>query len=678
MDPYDSFGQGLKGEQLDELCVNTIRMLSVDAVQAANSGHPGLPMGCADFAYVLFTQFLSFNPANPQWPNRDRFVLSAGHGCMLLYSLLHLCGYNMPLEQIKKFRQLNSKTPGHPEFGHTEGVEATTGPLGQGAANAVGMAIAEEHLASVFNTDSHKVVDHYTYVILGDGCNQEGVENEAISLGGHLGLGKLIYFYDYNKITIEGKTDLAYSDDVRKRYEAYHWHVQEIDGHDRSACAAALKAAQEVRDQPSIIIGRTTIGFGSPHKAGTREAHGEALGPDEVKATKKNLGWPEDAQFLVPRVVRQRFDEMKAKGAAVETKWQKAFEAWKATNPEKAKLWTTYHDRKLPADLSARLPKFDPSKPQATRSSGGEVLKALMGQVPGLVGGSADLYPSTKTFVKEYGSFSKTNRAGRNFHFGIREHGMGAIVNGMGYHGGLIPFGSTFFAFTDYMRPPIRLAALSHLHVIHVFTHDSIFLGEDGPTHEPVEHLAAMRAIPQHTLIRPADANESAWAWIVALENIHGPTSLVLTRQNLPVLDQTKYPSAENLRKGAYVLVEDAKADLTLLATGSEVSLALEAKDLLAKDGIRARVVSFPSWELFDKQPDAYRKQILGTVRRVAIEAGIKQGWEAYLGEDGLFCGLKGFGASAPANDLAKAFGLTPEAVAARVKAWLEKSVVVA
>ncbi len=676
MDSHETFGQGLKGDQLDQLCVNTIRMLSVDAIQAANSGHPGLPMGCADFAYVLFTQFLKFNPANPHWPDRDRFVLSAGHGCMLLYSLLHLCGCNMPIEQIKKFRQLNSKTPGHPEFGFTDGVEATTGPLGQGAANAVGMAIAEEHLAAVFNTDAHKIVDHTTYVLLGDGCNQEGVQNEAISLAGHLGLGKLIYFYDYNQITIEGKIDLTYSDDVRKRYESYHWHVQEIDGQDRAACAAALKAAKEVKDRPSIIIGRTTIGFGSPHKAGTREAHGEALGPDEVIATKKNLGWPETAQFLVPAAVRERFEEVRRKGAEAEQVWRKKMDAWKAANGEKASLWTACQERKVPSDLAAKMPKFDPAKPQATRNCGGDVLKVLMTEIPHLVGGSADLYPSTKTFVKEFGSFNKTNRAGRNFHFGIREHGMGAIVNGMAYHGGLIPFDSTFFTFSDYMRPPIRLAALSHLSTIHVFTHDSIFLGEDGPTHEPVEHLAAMRAIPGHVLIRPADANETAWAWIAAVENSHGPTSLVLTRQNLPILDQAKYPSAENVKKGAYVLVEDAQAQVTILATGSEVSLALDARGLLEKDGIRTRVVSFPSWELFEKQSEAYRKQVLGRVRLVAIEAGIRQGWDHYIGSDGLFCGMKGFGASAPAKDLAKEFGFTPEAVVKKVKAWLENSVV--
>lgn len=671
MNDYSSFGKDLTGKALDELCVNTIRMLSVDAIQKANSGHPGLPMGCADYAYVLWTQFLKHNPANPLWTDRDRFVLSAGHGSMLLYSLLHLCGYEVSIEQIQQFRQLHSITPGHPEFGMTPGVETTTGPLGQGAANAVGMAIAEEHLAAIFNSTKHKVVDHYTYAILGDGCNQEGINHEAVSFGGHQGLGKLIFFYDFNHITIEGRTELAYSDDVPARYKAYHWHVQEINGHDRAACAAAIRAAQEVKDRPSIIIGHTTIGFGSPHKAGTREVHGEALGADEVKATKRNLGWPEEASFLVPDVVRARFSEIRRKGAEAEALWNKTFEAWKIENADKASLWKICWSREIPKDLASKLPKFDPAKPQATRNSGGEVLKALMGAVPQLVGGAADLHPSTKTFIKEYGSFSKANRAGRNFHFGIREHAMGAMANGMAYHGGLIPFDSTFFVFVDYMRPPIRLAALSHLPVIHVFTHDSIFVGEDGPTHEPVEQLASLRAIPNVTTIRPADANESAWAWIAALENDRGPTAIILTRQNLPVLDPKKYPSAENVKKGAYVLLEDPKAKVTLIGTGSEVSLALEVAAKLKEEGLETRVVSMPSWELFEEQPESYRKQVLGNGRRVALEAGVRIGWDRYLGNDGLFCGMEGFGASAPYPSLAKEFGFHADAVVARVKAWL-------
>lgn len=668
---YQSFGSDYSEKEIDGLCVDTIRTLSIDAVQKANSGHPGLPMGCADFAYVLWTQFLKHNPSNPKWANRDRFVLSAGHGCMLLYSLLHLCGYKVTLEDLKNFRQLNSITPGHPEFGLTPGVETTTGPLGQGAANAVGLAMAEEYMAATFNTDKNKIVDHYVYAILGDGCNQEGVSNEAVSLAGHLGLGKLIYFYDFNEITIEGKTNLAYSDKVADRYKSYGWHVQEINGQDRGACHAAIRAAQETKDKPSIIIGHTTIGYGSPKKAGTREVHGEALGVDEVKATKKNLGWPEDAEFLVPDVVRKRFAEVAERGKAAEASWQKNFDTWKTANPDKAKQWNIQWNAELPADLEAKLPKFDPAKPQATRSAGGETLKALMGSVPQLLGGAADLYPSTKTYVKEFGSFSKENRKGRNFHFGIREHGMGAIANGMAYYGGLIPFDSTFFVFMDYMRPPIRLAALSHLQTIHVFTHDSFFVGEDGPTHEPVEHIAAARAIPNCTVIRPADANETNWAWVAALQNQHGPTLILLTRQNLPVLDPAKFPSANNLLKGAYVLVEDANAKATILATGSEVALALDTANKLKAEGINLRVVSFPSWELFEKQPKEYKDQVLGKVKRVAIEAGIKLGWERYIGENGLFCGMQGFGASAPAGALAKQFGFTPEAVSEKIKSWL-------
>jgi transketolase len=455
------------------------------------------------------------------------------------------------------------------------------------------------------------------------------------------------------------------------RYQSYHWHVQEIDGQDREACAAAIKAAQEVKDRPSVIIGRTTIGFGSPHKAGTREIHGEALGEEEVKATKKNLGWPEDAQFLVPDVVRDRFAQVKKKGRQLEMEWKEKWDAWGRSHPEKSKLWDIHWKRGLPADLSKKLPQFDPSKPQATRSSGGEVLKAMMKEIPSLVGGSADLYPSTKTYIKEFGSFLKSNRLGRNFHFGIREHGMGAILNGMAYHGGLIPFGSTFFAFLDYMRPPILLAALSHLPVIHVFTHDSIFVGEDGPTHEPVEHLATLRAIPNILVLRPADANESAWAWLVALQNTHGPTAIILTRQNLPVLDPAQYPGAENLQKGAYVLIENPQAKVTLIGTGSEVSVAVEAANLLKVEGVAVRVVSMPSWELFDRQASSYREQVLGQVKRIAIEAGIRQGWERYLGNDGLFIGLDRFGASAPSQTLAKEYGLTGSQVCMQIKKWL-------
>ncbi|MCC7519634.1 MAG: transketolase [Verrucomicrobiae bacterium] len=671
MTDSSSFGKGLTGPDLDQLCVNTIRTLAIDAIQKANSGHPGLPMGCADFAYVLWTRYLKHNPANPHWPDRDRFVLSAGHGSMLLYALLHLCGYPLSLDDLRQFRQWGSRTPGHPEFDPALGIETTTGPLGQGAGNAVGMAIAEEHLAAVFNTPEHRVVQHTTYAILGDGCHQEGVVQEALSLAGHLGLGKLVFFYDFNHITIEGRTELAYSDDVPARYRALGWHVQEINGHDREACARALEAAQAVTDRPSVIIGTTTIGFGSPNRAGTHAAHGEPLGAEEVKITKKNLGWPEDAQFLVPEAVRARFEEVKRRGAEAEARWNAGFTAWKAADPSRAARWDTYWNRILPADLAAKLPSPDPEKSAATRSTGGEALKALMAAAPQIVGGAADLHPSTKTFVKEYGSFSKSNRAARNFHFGIREHAMGAILNGIACHGGLIPFGSTFFVFADYLRPAIRMAALGRLPVVYVFTHDSIFVGEDGPTHEPVEQAASLRVMPNVTVIRPADPSETGWAWIAALQNTKGPTALLLTRQNLPVLDRAKFPAAENLLKGGYVLHEEPGAKLTLLATGSEVAVALAAADLLKAEGLPARVVNLPSWELFQNQSAEYRERVLGKLPRAAIEAGVRHGWERWLGAYGLFLGMDRYGASAPYPTLAKEFGFTPDAVAAKVRAWM-------
>ncbi len=668
---HSSFGKGLTGRDLDQLCVNTIRTLAVDAVQKANSGHPGLPMGCADFAYVLWTRYLRHNPANPRWPDRDRFVLSAGHGSTLLYALLHLCGYPLSIEDLRQFRQWESRTPGHPEFDLALGVETTTGPLGQGAGNAVGMAIAEEHLAAVFNTPQHRVVNHTTWVILGDGCNQEGVAHEAISLAGHLGLGKLVFFYDFNHITIEGRTELAYSDDVPARYRALGWHVQEIDGHDRDACARAIEAAQAVADRPSLILGTTTIGFGSPNKAGTNTVHGEPLGADEVKATKKNLGWPEDTQFLVPDAVRARFDEVRRRGAEAEAAWNTLFAAWRSAHPDRAARWDAHWNRTLPADLSAKLPKVDPAKPAATRSSGGDALKALMAVAPQILGGAADLHPSTKTYIKEHGSFSKTNRAARNLHFGIREHAMGAILNGIACHGGLIPFGSTFFVFADYLRPAIRMAAISRLPVIYVFTHDSIFVGEDGPTHEPVEQAASLRVMPNVTVIRPADPSETGWAWIAALQNVHGPTAILLTRQNLPVFDRAKFPGPENLLRGGYVLREEPAAKLTLIGTGSEVALALAAAEKLKAEGIPARVVNLPSWELFEKQPSEYREQVLGKLPRAAVEAGVRTGWERYLGAYGLFLGMDRYGASAPYQVLAEKFGFTPDAVAAKVRAWL-------
>lgn len=690
----EEFGKGLQGRELDDLCVNTIRTLAMDAVQKANSGHPGLPMGCADFAYVLFTEFLRFDPSDPAWMNRDRFILSAGHGSMLLYSLLHLCGYAVSIDDIQHFRQLDSITPGHPERGLTPGVEATTGPLGQGVGNSVGVAIAEEWLAATLNTETHKPIDHFTYALCSDGDLMEGVAAEAVSLGGHLALGKLIMFYDSNHITIEGSTSLAYTDNVKSRFLGYNWHVQEVNGFDREAVKKALKKAQRVKDKPSIIIGTTTIGFGSPNKAGTAEAHGSPLGEEEIRLTKKNFGWPENEKFLVPDAARAQFTAAAERGKKAHKAWERKYRAYRREAPEKAALWDKCMNPNLPneivSELAAALPTFPPGKGVATRKSGGKAEEAMMKLIPNLIGGSADLAPSTDTFIKEYGAFSKENRAGRNFHFGIREHGMGAVLNGMVYHGGVRPFGATFFTFTDYMRPSIRLAALSELNPIYVFTHDSIFLGEDGPTHQPIEHLAALRAIPHMTVIRPGDPAESAYAWLAALQNIHGPTAIILTRQNLASFDHTQMAPAEGVLKGGYVLVGggpggaaagvsgvdavdgmDGKDKLTIIATGSELQVAVEAGKLLeSESGIKARVVSLPSWELFSKQPESYQNQVLGAAPRVAIEAGVRQGWDRFIGERGLFIGMDRFGASAPYEALAERFGFTSKKVVERILAW--------
>lgn len=654
----EELGRDFRGEELDQLCVNTIRTLAMDAVQKANSGHPGLPMGCADLAYVLWTKFLKFNPADPGWPDRDRFVLSAGHGSMLLYALLHLSGYDLSLDEIKNFRQWNSKTPGHPELGVTPGVETTTGPLGQGVGNSVGMAIAEAWMAATFNTDQMSLVDHYTYVLCGDGDLEEGVSGEAVSLAGHLGLGKLIVIYDSNHITIEGSTRLSYSDDVKGRFKSYNWHVQEIDGHDRRAISRAISAARRHTEKPSIIIAETTIAFGSPNKAGTHHAHGAPLGSDEIKLTKKNLGWPEDEDFLVPVAATQRFKRAAARGRRENKAWGRLVRDYRKLQPEAAETWDRIWSGDLPDDLQEALPEFETGKSMATRKSAGMTLEALMGRLPNLLGGSADLAPSTNTYVAEYGSFSTADRTGRNFHFGVREHAMGAILNGMCYHGGVRPFGATFLVFADYMRPAIRLAALSHLNPTYVFTHDSIFVGEDGPTHQPVEQVASLRAIPNLTVIRPGDARESAVAWLAALENTGGPTALCLTRQGLETLDREKFGSADGVRQGAYHLT--GQGQLTILASGSELGVALDVHALLANEaGIESRVVSFPSWELFEKQSDEYRSKTLGKGPRVAIEAGIEQGWSRYLGARGLFVGVDRFGASAPGDVLREQFGLT-------------------
>lgn len=659
---------------IEKLAADTIRILTVDAVEKAKSGHPGLPMGCADFAIVLWTKFLKFNPANPHWFNRDRFVLSAGHGSMLLYSLFHLTGYKkMTLDQLKNFRQWHSLTPGHPEQHETEGVEVTTGPLGQGTGNSVGLAIGQKFYAATFNTPEFAISDHHVYAIVSDGDLQEGVSHEAAALAGHLGLDNLIWFYDDNQVSIEGKTSLSYSDDVPLRFKGYHWHVIEIDGNNSAQCEAALKEATAHTGQPTIIIGKTVIGKGSPKLQGLPKAHSDAFGPEEVIATKRNLGWPEDSQFLIPDRVKEFFAKLQPQWAKAEDDWNKLFAAYKAKNPEKAALWDTFLSKKLPANLESLLPQFPAGKSLATRVAGGDVLKVLFGALPNLVGGSADLAPSTKTLIKEYGSFSKEDRAGRNFHFGIREHGMGTIIAGLGYYGGLIPFGSTFFVFTDYMRPPIRISALSHIQGIYVFTHDSIFVGEDGPTHEPIEHLATLRAIPNVVVLRPGDANETAYAWLAALQRQDGPTVITLTRQNLPTFDRTKTAPASGLLKGGYTMWESKPGttpELILIGTGSEVFLAYDAAQKLAEEGKAVRVVSLPSWELFEKQPQSYRDQVLppAVTKRLSVEAGVSLGWKKYVGDHGKSVAIDKFGASAPYEKLAVEYGLTVENVLAHAK----------
>lgn len=647
------------------LVANTVRGLVVDGVQQANSGHPGMPMGTADFAAVLFLKHLKHCPKNPVWPDRDRFVLSAGHGCMLLYSLLHLSGYDLTLDELKQFRQLGSRTPGHPEFGVTPGVETSTGPLGQGCGNGVGLAVAEAMLAARFNNKTAKIVDHYTFGICSDGDLMEGISHEAFALAGHLKLNKLIFFYDCNRITIEGSTDLAYSDDVRKRFEAYHWNVLEVDGHDYAAIDEALSKAKAETERPTLIIGRTIIGKGSPNMAGSSESHGAPLGPDEVKATKKNLGLPEDKNFYVSDEVRAIFAQREKELQAVETAWQSAFREYRAKHPDLATEWDEAHNLTLPENLHRKLPEFDPAKPVATRSASHAVIQKIAKAVPYLVGGSADLSPSTRTIMEGRGDIKPGSFSGRNFHFGVREHGMGAILNGIALHGGFRAFGSTFFVFSDYFRPSIRLACIMKLPVIYVLTHDSFYVGEDGPTHEPVEHTMALRLLPNMTVIRPSDPTETGAAWVAALKNLAGPTALLLTRHNVPVIDRDQYPKASKLEQGAYVLWQSAAGHprIILIASGSEVQLALDAAHELAKDGVNVRVVSMPSWELFEKQPEKIKKSVLPQYCRcrLAIEAGSTMGWEKYVGAGGRVFGLNNFGASGPYKALAKEYGFTTE-----------------
>ncbi len=655
-----------KSKNVDQLAVNTIRFLAVDGVQKANSGHPGMPMGCAPIAYSLYAKIMKHNPKNPKWLNRDRFVLSAGHGSMLLYSVLHLSGYKVTLNDLKNFRQWGSITPGHPEFGLTEGVETTTGPLGQGIANAVGMAIAQAHLAARFNKPNFKIIDHYIYGICGDGDLMEGISHEAASIAGHLKLGKLIFFYDNNGITIDGSTSLAFSEDIEKRFSAYGWQVLKInDGNDLKKINQAVKQAQKMKDKPTLIITNTHIGYGSPHKQDTASVHGSPLGVEEIKLTKKNLNWPENKSFYIPPQVKKLFSSVPKKGKDYEMKWNKLFTSYKKKYPAEAKLLLEMFNGNYDEGWKKNIPSFkDEGKLIATRKSSGSVLNALAKHIPSLIGGSADLHPSTNTYLDGYGSFSASNYSARNIHYGIREHAMGSILNGIAYYGGLIPFGATFLVFSDYLRPVLRLACLSKIKSIFVFTHDSIGLGEDGPTHQPVEHLSSLRTIPGLVVIRPADANESAYAWQAAIEHKKSPVAIILTRQGLPVLNQKKYPSAKGLLKGAYILKDSfATPDVILMASGSEVAPALQAADKLEKKKINVRVVSFPSWELFEKQSAKYKNKVLpkSVKLKVSIEAGVKQGWEKYVGDNGYCISIEKFGASAPDKVLLEKYGLTAE-----------------
>ena len=666
--------------QLDQLCINTIRMLSADGVQKANSGHPGLPMGCASIAYVIWTRHLKHNPTNPHWIDRDRFVLSAGHGSMLLYSLLHLTGYDLPMSELQNFRQWGSKTPGHPEHGLTPGVETTTGPLGQGFGNGIGMAIAEKHLAAHFNKPGHEIVNHKIYAIVSDGDLMEGISSEAASLAGHLKLGNLIYMYDDNRITIEGSTDLAFTEDRGKRFEAYGWHVQHVaDGNDINAIDQAIKNAEAVEDKPSIIVTRTHIGYGSPNKQDTAKVHGSPLGMEELKLTKDNLGWPEEPMFYIPEEALSEFRKAVERGKQKESEWKKKIEIYSKEYPKLAKEFKQWISGELPSGWDKDLPKFETDpKGLATRKSSEKVLNSIAKHVPNLMGGSADLSESTLTIIEGSGDFEAGQYDNRNMHFGVREHGMAAICNGMALHGGVIPYGATFLIFTDYARPSIRLAAIMEQRVIYVMTHDGIGLGEDGPTHQAVEHYMALRAIPHLWFIRPCDANETAFAWKAAILRKNGPTVLALTRQNVPTLDRTKYASAEGLMKGGYILAdaENGQPDIILIATGSEVQHAVGAYEELKKKNISVRVVSLPCWELFEMQTKEYRNQVLppAVTTRLAVETGVILGWERYVGTEGEVIGLDRYGASAPFAVIMKNLGFTTDNVVNRAIALLKKS----
>jgi transketolase len=661
---------------LSKRCIDTIRTLAMDAIQKADSGHPGLPMGAAPMAYVLWQNHLRHNPRDPAWPDRDRFVLSAGHGSMLLYGLLHLTGYELGMDDLQSFRQWGSKTPGHPEWGLTAGVEATTGPLGQGAANAVGMAMAERHLAHRFNRPGFELVNHFTYALVSDGDVMEGVAAEAASLAGHLGLGKLVYLYDYNDVTLDGPASLTFSEDVCKRYEAYGWHVLRVEqgNTDLAALDAALHAARAETARPSLILVHTTIGYGSPRKAGTAAAHGSPLGADEVAATKRALGWDTEARFHVPGDVRAHMGQAVERGARAQEAWEARFRAYAEAHPALAEAWRACVSGALPAGWDADLPRWDTGAQIATRASASKVQQAIAARVPWLIGGDADLGGSTKTMIADSADFDGKTGAGRNIRFGVREHAMGAICNGLHYHGGVRPFASTFFVFSDYMRPSVRLAALNHQPVIYVWTHDSIGVGEDGPTHQPVEHLMSLRAMPNLHLVRPADAEESRDAWVYAMSRTTGPTALVLTRQNLPVLDRSSAGVGAPAR-GAYVLADAERIDAIVIASGSEVTLAMDARALLAREGISVRVVSMPCWDRFREESAEYREAVLpaAVTARVSVEAGSTFGWETWIGPRGVAVGLDRFGASAPGEVLMTRFGFTAERVAAAVRGLLAR-----
>jgi len=679
---------------LDQRCINTIRFLVADAVQKANSGHPGLPMGAAAMAYVLWMRHLKHSPSDPQWVDRDRFILSAGHGSMLLYALLHLTGYDLSLSELQSFRQWGSRTAGHPERDLMPGVEATTGPLGQGISNAVGMALAETHLAARYNRPGYRIVDHYTYVIASDGDLMEGVSSEACSLAGHLALGKLIVLFDDNHVSLSGSTELTFTEDVPKRFEAYGWHVELVDdGNELAAVDAALNIAKEEITRPSLISVRTIIGYGAPNKQGTFATHGAPLGQDELLAAKRNLGWPTEPDFFIPDDVLSHYRTALSDGQERKADWEQTFSQYTQAFPQLAQEFNRRMSGELPPGWDVDLPSFRPDpKGMPTRKASEAVLQALAHKMPEFMGGSADLTPSSLSWLKGFGDFQVPKRSpeglqgvvggewgygGRNVHFGVREHAMGAITTGMAMHGGMIPYAATFFVFSDYMRPPMRLAAMSKVRVIYIFTHDSIGLGEDGPTHQPIEHLMNFRAIPNLTVIRPADAAEAVEAWRMALLNTHGPTAIIFTRQTVPILDRTQCAPAEGLRCGGYILWQSVKdsPEVILIGTGSETHTALEAGKKLAAEGIGVRVVSLPSWELFDGQPADYRETVLppGVKARVAVEAGIKLGWEHYVGLEGRVIGMDTFGASAPYRVLYEKFGITAEQVAKAAKALLRR-----